>query len=264
MSKNNRLLAIDIGNTNVHMGLWNGEAWQLSWRARTVIDKMPDEYAVLVGNFLGSAGLDYHDVSGVVIGSVVPPLTLAFTELTERYFHFQPVIANSRINTGIKIDIDQPEQAGADRIANAVAVHALYGGPAIVVDFGTATNFDVVSASGAYQGGAIAPGIGLAHDALVSRAARLHKIDLEPPPNPIGRNTIHAMQSGIFWGYVALVEGITTRIKAAMPDDKVKVIATGGLAPLFDQHTSIIDFIAPSLTLDGLRVMYELNKQPGS
>ncbi len=254
------LLAIDIGNTNIHLGLWHEDSWRLSWRARTVVDKMTDEYAVLVRNFLNSADLDYDAVTGVIIGSVVPPLTSAFAELTRRYFEIEPLIVTHRTNTGINVDIDQPEQAGADRIINAAAVNELYGGPAIVIDFGTATTFDVISADGAYQGGAIAPGIGVAHDALVSRAARLHKIDLEPPPNPIGRNTIHAMQSGIFWGYLALVEGMTARIKAAMGSEGIKVIATGGLAPLFNQHTDIIDMIAPELTLDGLRIIYELNQ----
>ncbi len=138
---------------------------------------------------------------------------------------------------------------------------ALYGGPAIVIDFGTATTFDVVSADGAYRGGAIAPGIQIAHDALVEHAARLHKVDLVPPPCAIGSNTIHAMQSGIFWGYVSLVEGLVARLKKAMGDEKIMVIATGGLAPLFDQHTDVIDLIAPELTLDGLRIIYEMNQK---
>jgi type III pantothenate kinase len=254
------LLAIDIGNTNIHFGLWRDASWQLSWRARTVTDKMPDEYAVLLRNFLSSADLTYDVVTGVIIGSVVPPLTGAFVELVRRYIGTEPIVVTNKTSTGVKIDIDQPEQAGADRIINAAAVVALYGGPAIVIDFGTATTFDVVSAEGAYCGGAIAPGIGLAHDALVSRAARLHKVDLEPPSNPIGRNTIHAMQSGIFWGYVALVEGLVARIKTAMNAENIKVIATGGLAPLFNEHTDVIDAIAPELTLDGLRIIYELNQ----
>lgn len=256
------LLAVDIGNTNIHLGLWQANSWALSWRARTVIDKMPDEYAVLVRSFLHSAQLDYDAVSGVVISSVVPPLTSAFTELSQRYFQIEPLVVTAHTRTGIRIDIDQPEQAGADRIVNTAAVVALYGGgPAIVIDFGTATTFDVISADGAYKGGAIAPGIGLAHDALVSRAARLHKVDLVPPPSPIGANTIHAMQSGIFWGYVALVEGLVMRIKAAIGAQNIRVIATGGLAPLFNQHTGVIDTIAPELTLDGLRVIYELHRQ---
>jgi type III pantothenate kinase len=254
------MLAVDIGNTNIHLGLWQSNSWALSWRARTVADKMPDEYAVLVRNFLNSTDMDYSAVTGVIIGSVVPPLTSAFVELARRYFQLEPIVVTNKTKTGVRIDIDQPEQAGADRIVNAAAVVALFGGPAIVIDFGTATTFDIVSADGAYIGGAIAPGIGVAHDALVSRAAKLHKVDLVPPPNPIGRNTIHAMQSGIFWGYVALVEGLVVRLKAAMVEDNIKVIATGGLAPLFKEHTTCIDQTAPELTLDGLRVIYELNQ----
>jgi type III pantothenate kinase len=254
------LLAIDVGNTNIHFGLWNGSSWQLSWRARTIADKMPDEYAVLLRSFLSSAGLTYESVSGVIIGSVVPPLTLAMVEMAQRYLRTEPLVVTHQINTGVKIDIEQPQQAGADRIINAAAVVALYGGPAIVIDFGTATTFDIVSRDGAYRGGAISPGIALAHDALVSRAARLHKVDLVPPPSPIGANTIHAMQSGIFWGYVSLVEGLVARLKAAMNEPDAKVIATGGLSALFQQHTTVIDTIAPELTLDGLRIIYGLNR----
>ncbi len=254
------LLAIDIGNTNVHLGLWNGDGWRLSWRARTVADKMPDEYAVLVRNFLDTADVGYGAITGVIISSVVPPLTLAFSELTRRYLNQEPLVVRHDTNTGVKIDIDQPEQAGADRIVNAAAIVAKHTYPAIVIDFGTATTFDVISKDGALIGVAIAPGVGVAHDALVSRAARLHKVDLVPPPSPIGRNTIHAMQSGIFWGYVGLVEGIVKRIKDDMPDEKVQVYATGGLAVIFNQHTDVIDQILPELTLDGLHAIYELNK----
>lgn len=254
------LLAIDIGNTNVHLGLWKAESWALNWRARTVTEKMPDEYAVLVRSFLNSAEVGWKAISGVVIGSVVPPLTAVFTEMVRRYIGLEPLIVTNTTKSGVRLAIDQPEQAGADRIVNSAAVVALYGGPAIVIDFGTATTFDVVSAEGAYIGGAIAPGIGVAHDALVSRAARLHKIDIVPPPSPIGGNTIHAMQSGIFWGYVSLIEGLVARIKGALPGESATVIATGGLAPLVDQHTDVIDQIAPELTLDGLRVIYDMNQ----
>jgi type III pantothenate kinase len=254
------MLAIDIGNTNIHFGLWQNRSWKLNWRARTVIGKMPDEYAVLMRNFLNGAELGFRAITGVVISSVVPPLTPTITEMVERYIGISPLIVTHQTPTGVKIAIDQPEQAGADRIVNAAAVVALYGTPAIVIDFGTATTFDIISADGAYCGGAIAPGIGIAHDALVSRTARLHKIDLVPPPHPIGTNTIHAMQSGVFWGYVALVEGLVMRLKSAMQTESpIRVIATGGLAPLFNKHTTIIDLIAPELTLDGLRIIYELN-----
>ncbi len=255
------LLAIDIGNTNIHLGLWRAGMWNLSWRARTVADKMPDEYGVLVRNFLNSAGVGYAEVTGVVIGSVVPALTLSFQELVERYFQQEPLFVTSKVNLGLPIALDQPEQAGADRLANAAAVVALYGGgPTIVVDFGTATNFDVVNAANEYVGGALAPGVSVAADALVSRAARLHKVELEPPPNPIGRNTIHAMQSGIFWGYVGLIEGLVSRIRTSLDAPDAQVLATGGLAPLIARHTTAIDRIVPELTLDGLRVVYQLNR----
>jgi type III pantothenate kinase len=262
------LLAIDVGNTNIHLGLWRDNHWAISWRARTVADKMPDEYAVLVRNFLKSASLDYYAISGVALSSVVPPLTSAFVELIRRYLQIDPLVVTSKTHTGIQVAIDQPEQAGADRIVNSAAVVAIYGGPAIVIDFGTATTFDVVSDKAEYRGGAIAPGIGVAHDALVSRAARLHKVDLVPPPSPIGGNTIHAMQSGIFWGYVAMIEGMVARTKRAMvaegiapSEEGIKIIATGGLAPLFNEHTNVIQEIAPELTLDGLRIIYELNHE---
>lgn len=251
-------IGIDVGNTNVHLGVWESGRWAHHWRARTVADKMPDEYAVLVRNFFDGVGIGWRMVSGVAISSVVPPLTLAFAEMVRRYGKIEPVVVTAQTPTGIGIAVDQPEQVGADRIVNSAAAFALYGSPAIVIDFGTATTFDVIS-GGAYRGGAIAPGLNLAHDALVSRAARLHKIDLQPPPSPIGSNTIHAMQSGIFLGYVALVEGLVRRISAAMDEDAAPVIATGGLAPLFDQHTDVIDHIAPALTLDGLRIIHALN-----
>lgn len=255
------LLACDIGNTNIHLGLWHNDNWEITWRARTVADKMPDEYAVLLSSFLNGANIGYRAISGVIISSVVPPLTSAFVELARRYMHIEPLVVTHATHTGVTVDIDQPEQAGADRIVNTAAVAALYGGPAIVIDFGTATTFDCISAENAYIGGAIAPGINLAHDALVDRAAKLHKVDLVPPPNPIGRNTIHAMQSGVFWGYVALVEGMVTRLKSALAVPDVEVIATGGLAVLFEQHTTVIDRIAAELTLEGLRVIYDLNRE---
>lgn len=253
------LLAFDIGNTNIHMGVWQEDQWRLSWRARTVANKMPDEYAVLVRNFLDTADVGYKAITAVIISSVVPTLTPAFKELVTRYFQLNPIIVTNQSKLGIKIAIDIPEQAGADRLCNAVAMSKLYGAPCVSVDFGTSTNFDVLSVNNEYIGGALAPGINLAHDALVSRAAKLHKVDLIPPPNPIGTNTIHAMQSGIFWGYVGMIEGILTRIKGQLNSDQTKVIATGGLAPLFKEHITLIDTIAPELTLDGLRFIYEMN-----
>ncbi|MCY3719931.1 MAG: type III pantothenate kinase [Anaerolineaceae bacterium] len=252
------LLAIDIGNSNSHFGLWQGGRWAHTWRARSEPRRMPDEHAVLLLSLLQGVGLDYGDVDGVVIGSVVPALTAAYGELAPRYLRREPLLVTHETDSGLRIDIDQPWQAGADRIAAAAAALALYGAPALVIDFGTATTFDVITADGAWRGGAIAPGIGISHDALVQRTARLHAIDLAPPPQPLGRNTIHAMQSGIFWGYVGLVEGLVDRLRPSAGDDP-RVIATGGLAELFSRHLPLIDVVAPLLALDGLRLIYERN-----
>ena len=251
------LLAFDIGNTNIHMGLWDGGRWRLSWRARTVMEKMPDEYAVLVRNFLATADVAHGAIDGVILSSVVPALTPTFRELVCRYLVVDPVIVSSRTRLGINIAIDMPEQAGADRLCNAVALSRIYGAPAVSVDFGTSTNFDVLSQENEYIGGALAPGIRLAHDALVSRAAQLHKVELAPPPNPIGRNTMHAMQSGIFWGYVGMIDSLLSRILTQLGSEHAQVVATGGLAPVFRDHIPRIDHLAPELTLDGLRFIYD-------
>lgn len=255
------LLAFDIGNTNIQMGLWQGGHWELSWRARTVADKMSDEYAVLVRHFLDTAAVGADAIAGVIMSSVVPALTPVFQNLARRCFALEPIHVTSKIDLGISIAIDMPAQAGADRLCNAVALSKLYGAPAVSVDFGTSTNFDVLSANDEYIGGALAPGIHLAHDALVSRAAQLHKVELAPPPHPIGRNTIHAMQSGIFWGYVDMIEGLLRRITEQLNSAQTQVIATGGLAPIFKEHIARIDDIAPELTLDGLRLIYEMNRR---
>ena len=254
------LLAFDIGNTNIQMGIWQDNRWRLSWRARTVADKMPDEYAVLVRNFLDTAAVSPAAISGVIMSSVVPPLTPVFQELVRRYFGIEPISVTSAVDLGISIAIDMPGQAGADRLCNSVALSKLYGAPAVSIDFGTSTNFDVLSANDEYIGGALAPGIHLAHDALVSQAAQLHQVELAPPPHPIGRNTIHAMQSGIFWGYVGMIESLLERITAQLDSDKTRVVATGGLATLFAEHIRRIDDVAPELTLDGLRLIYEMNR----
>jgi type III pantothenate kinase len=255
------LLAVDIGNTNITLGLWQAGHWVMHWRARTVHDKMPDEYAVLMRSFLHGAGLRRRAVTAMVIASVVPALTGTWVELAQRYYNLEPLVITHRTDLGVRVAIDQPEQAGADRIVNAAAAYALYGGASIIIDFGTATNFDIVTSDGAYQGGAIAPGIGVSHDALVVRAARLHKVDLNPPPSAIGTNTIHAMQSGLFWGHVAMIEGMVARLKEAMRaqfgETEVRVIGTGGLSVLFEQHTKVIDLTALDLTLEGLRLIWE-------
>lgn len=257
-------LAVDIGNTNITLGVWHAGEWRHHWRARTVHNKMPDEYAVLIRSFLREGGMSFEHVGSVGIASVVPPLTPGFAELSRRYLQVEPVVVTASLRLNIQIDVDSPELVGADRIVNAAAVHHLYGGPAIVIDFGTATTFDVISPEGNYIGGSIAPGIGIALDALVGRAAQLYRVVLAPPPSPIGRNTTHAIQSGLFLGYVGLVEKLVGELRRAMPGGaSAKIIATGGLAPLFQEHTPVIEHVAPMLTLDGLRIIHDLNRPAG-
>lgn len=255
------LLAIDIGNTNIHFGMYSGETWCCSWRAYTVHNKMSDEYAVLLRNFFTERDFTFEDVNDVVMASVVPRLTPTFIEMAERYLKATPLNVDSETKTGVRILVDNPREVGPDRIVNAAAIHALYGGPAVVIDFGTATTCDVINRDGDYLGGVIMPGPHLAHDALVSRAARLLKVDIVPPPSVIGHNTVHAMQSGLFLGYVAMIEGMVSRIKAELAEPSLNVVATGGLAPLFAEHTPVIQALAPNLTLDGLRVIWELNQK---
>ena len=255
------LLAIDVGNTNIHFGLHNGSAWLATWRARTVPLKMGDEYAVLLRNFMGMDGFDLSVIDAVVMASVVPDLTHTLIEMSQRHLKRDPLNVEPGTKTGIKVLVDNPREVGPDRVVNSAAVRQLYGTPAIVIDFGTATTWDVLNADGNYVGGIIAPGIGLAHDALVSRTARLVKVDLTPPPSVVGHNTVHAMQSGLFLGYVSMIEGLVARIKDELRAPRARVIATGGLAPLFAEHTSAIDEIAPYLTLDGLRIIWEMNQK---
>ena len=253
------LLAIDIGNTNIHFGLWDGAAWRWSWRARTAPAKTSDEYALLLQGLLKGAGVELGAVSALCMSSVVPALTETFLDLARQCFGLAALNVSSETKLGIGVNIDAPGQAGADRLCNAVALSRQFGAPAVSVDFGTSTNFDVLSAEREYIGGVIAPGISLAQEALVSRAAQLHRVALEPPPAAIGRNTIHAMQSGLFWGYVGMIEALLGRILAQLDSPATRVAATGGLAPVFMEHIPRIDALAPELTLDGLRLIYELN-----
>jgi len=253
------LLVMNINNTNTKLGLHRHGQWLAHWRIASDREKMPDEYAMLVRSLFDFEGLSWDDVSGVALASVVPPLTGTLVEMCQRYIGHDPLVVTAGIETGVRVLIDYPAEAGADRILNALATHRLYGGPAIVVDFGTATTFDAISAEGDYVGGAIAPGLGIAAEALFSRTAKLPRIELVAPPAAIGRNTVHAMQSGLILGYVGLIEGLIGRIRAEL-GGRVRVIATGGLAPLLAGHTSVIETVDPMLTLEGLRLIYELNR----
>jgi type III pantothenate kinase len=252
------LFAIDIGNTNITLGLYEGDKLGPRWRLATDNDRMPDEYGILVVNLFGHAGIDVKDVSAIAMASVVPPLTGTFELACVQYLGVAPLIVDAEMNTGVRVRYEDPKQVGADRIVDAAAVHKLYGGPACVVDFGTATTFDAISAEGDYLGGAIAPGIGIAADALFQRTAKLPRVDLQRPPSAIGRNTVHSLQSGLLFGYVSLVEGMVARFRSEL-GPAMKVIGTGGLAELIARETSAIDVLAPWLTLDGLKIIYELN-----
>lgn len=252
------LLAIDIGNTQVALGVWDGEEWLHEWRLRTIQDRTSDEYGILVMNLLQEDGL-MDAIDAVILTSVVPPLTMTFRQLSLDYLDIDPIIVDSELDTGITIETDNPKEVGSDRIVNAVAAYDIYEKPAIVIDVGTATTFDVVSSKGELLGVAIAPGLGVAADALSSRAAQLQQVPLEAPPSAIGRNTIHAMQSGLIYGYVSLIEGMVERLLAEHPDrdQKIVIIGTGGLINLLAPHTSVIDHVDQALTLTGLRIIYD-------
>ncbi len=252
------LLTIDIGNTNITLGLYEGETLGPRWRLATVHERMPDEYGLQLLGLLNHAGLKLQNVTAVAIASVVPPLTGTWVQVCKNYLEIEPLVVDAGVKTGVRVRIDDPKQAGADRIVDAAAVHKLYGGPACIVDFGTATTFDAISDKGDYLGGAIAPGIGIAADALFSRTSKLPRVDLVRPPTPIGTNTVHAMQSGLLFGYVGLVEGMVARFRKELGPN-MKVVGTGGLAELIAKETDAIQIIAPWLTLDGLRIIYELN-----
>ncbi len=253
------LLAIDIGNTDTTLGVFEGEELRATWHMATVIHRMADEYAALLLNLLHHQGVDIADIKEVAICSVVPPLIATFDELFQRYFHISPLVVAAGVKTGVRIRMDNPREVGADRIANAAAAHHLYGGPIIIADLGTATTFDTVSKEGDYLGGAIAPGIVTAAEALFTRAAMLPRVELTRPKHAIGTNTIAAMQSGIVFGYVGLIEGIVARIQQEL-GEKAKVVATGGYAELLAEETAVIDVVNPNLTLIGLRLIYLMNK----
>ena len=252
------LLALDIGNTSIHIGLFNGDELAVTYRIGVEQEKLPDEYGVLMLSLLATGNIGPRDVTACIIGCDVPPLIPTFETVCRKYFGLEPMLVGHGLRTGVRILYDNPKQLGADRIIDAVAAIKQYGAPVIVVDFGTATVFDAVNEHGDYLGGAIAPGIGIASEALFSRAAMLYRVQLERPPVAIGKNTIHAMQAGILFGYVGLVEGLVARFKAELTGD-VKVVATGGLATTIADETDCIDVVDSNLTLNGLRYIYELN-----
>ncbi len=253
------LLVVDIGNTNVTLGLFRGQDLAGSWRLRTEVHRTADEYAVLLKSLLDGGHLSSSDIKEAIIASVVPPLVATFQEALEKHLGVKALVVDVGIRTGVRICTDNPREVGADRICNTVAAYRLYGGPAIVIDFGTATTFDVVSEEGEYLGGAIAPGIEVALEALFKHAAKLPSVELTRPKHAIGKNTVASMQSGLIFGYVGLVEGIVRRIKREL-GGKARVIATGGLAPVIVRETSVVEITSPDLTLVGLRMIHDLNQ----
>ena len=253
------LLTIDIGNTNLTMGLYQNKTLGPHWRLATVHDRMPDEYGLQFLGLLNHAKREPKDISGICLASVVPPVTGKVVQACQEYIGLDPLVVDAGVKTGVRIRYEDPRAVGADRIVDAAAVQRLYGGPACVVDFGTATTFDAISTEGDYLGGAIAPGISIAAEALFLRTAKLPRVDLQRPPTAIGRNTVHAMQSGLLFGYVALVEGMVSRFRTEL-GPKMKVIGTGGLAEIIAKETSVIEIIAPWLTLDGLAFIWDLNQ----
>lgn len=257
------LLTIDIGNTNLTLGLYNGAELGRHWRLATDHARMPDEYGLQLLGLLQHAGRTQAGLTGVSLSSVVPPLTGRVMQACREYLQQEPLVVDTGVKTGIRIRYEDPKAVGADRICDAVAVMHLHGGPACIIDFGTATTFNALTEEGDYLGGAITAGINLAAEALYARAAKLPRIDLGRPPSVIGRNTVHAMQSGLLFGYVAMVEGMVARFRQEL-GPQTKVIATGGLAEIVAAETPVIEIVAPWLTLDGLRIIWELNKNQAS
>ena len=254
------ILCVDVGNTHVTLGLFKGEALHLSWRVATAPERTSDEYGLLLLGLLGQSGVVPAEIKGVALASVVPPLTVHWVDASVRFLKRTPLVVDAGVKTGVKIRYDDPRQVGADRVVDAAAVQRLYGGPACIVDFGTATTFDAISADGEYLGGAIAPGLGVALDALCARTAKLPKVEIVRPPAVIGKNTVQSMQSGILFGYVGLVEGMVTRFREELGPD-MKVIGTGGWVELIAKETKVFTALAPSLTLEGLRIVWDLNHE---
>ena len=254
------LIAIGIGNTSIKIGIYDGEKLAASWHIATDLRRMPDEYSITLLSLLQAEGIAKPDINEAAMWCTVPSLIATFEEVIKKNFGIAPLVVGAGIKTGIRIRMDNPREVGADRIANATAAHSLWNGPCIILDMGTATTFDTVSGEGDYLGGAIAPGIMMAAEALFTRPAQLYRVQLAAPKKAIGTNTVSAMQSGIIFGYTSLVEGMVERLQRELPE-KATVVATGGYASLILKETNIIDSFNPDLSLIGLRILNELNKK---
>ena len=253
------LLCIDIGNTNIKLGLFDKDKTRAHWRIATDRARLTDEYAMLLLDLFAASRLQTREVTGVAISSVVPSLAPVFADLSKNYLKRTPIVVGPGIKTGMSIRTDQPSEVGADLIVNALAARELYGTPVIVIGFGTATTFSAVSAQGDFVGVAIAPGVETGAEALFRFAAKLPQVELTRPPHAIGKNTVHSMQAGLVFGFAGLVEGVVKRMRAEL-GGKARVVATGGLAQLIAAETDIIEVVEPNLTLLGLRLIYEMNK----
>ena len=253
------LLVLDIGNTNIAMGTYEGKELQKHWRISTDRQKTGDEYGMLINSLFHYQGIEMADIHAIIISSVVPPLVVPFIKMCERYFHLRPLIVGPGIKTGINIKYENPRELGSDRIANAVAAYELYGGPCITIDFGTATSFGVISEKGEFLGGAICPGLKLAAEALTERAAKLPRFELVKPESVIGRNTVTNMQAGIVYGYIGQINYLVDRMKKELGAPNAKVIATGGLAVLVAGESNVIDVMDGLLTLKGLCLIHQKN-----
>jgi type III pantothenate kinase len=252
------LLTADVGNTEIVLGVFEGADLRHTWRLSTRPERTSDELALLLAGFLEHRDLDLRaDVDGMCIASVVPDVTSSFREMAESYLTFEPVVVGPGVKTGVPVLTDNPREVGADRVVNALAAFQTFGGPAVVVDFGTSTNFDVVSPRGEFLGGVIAPGLQISAAALVGRTARLTRVDLQPPRSPIGKNTVEAIQSGLLYGTAGEVDAIVERIRAELGAPDAPVVATGGLAPVVIPHCRTVGHHEPWLTLHGLRIVYD-------
>jgi type III pantothenate kinase len=254
-NSNTIILVIDVGNTNTVLGLYQGDSLRVLWRLATSREQTADEYGIIIHNLFAFEKLPVSDISGIMIASVVPPLNGVLAEMAKKYFKIEPLFLGPGTRTGMAILVETPQEVGADRIADAVAAYEKYGGPCIVVDLGTAITFDIISAKGEYLGGVIMPGIGIAAEALFQRTAKLPRVEIREPDHVIGTNTINSIQSGLFYGAVDAVDGMLDRLCAAL-GKQPKVIATGGQAPLVAGASKYKPPIDPSLTLDGLRIIY--------